>query len=314
MISDEQLWKFLEQRGTPSADISDEWIAQAKAAILSDDLPTNAASGMTGVDAARYICRLLHVLLENKERKEADIVINDVKIDPFEFATFGLLHKASLRAAFVRGIALRGGDPMEASLLYTQGMEEAKLRELVEFDTSFPPEERDWLFLTGAGRVVAEMALNEWRSKTAAISEDDKALTKMTEGHQPEVKGDTTPSEQQDQANVVITELVKGVGATANGLTEEEIAKMILRVEELAVNDSNFTVSGVHARRYVWAQLRARGCSPKDIQKVWNGLDFTIREKLGWQKEIDDDQRNKGTVTKYANYFKRDFPDAPLVG
>jgi hypothetical protein len=147
LMTDEQLWDFLGRREAPSPETSGEWVAQAKAAILSDDLPANASSGMTGVDAARYVCRLLRVLSEDVYEDEL------LSGDP----TVGHVSGDSLRAVFVRAIALRGGDPMEASLLYTKGMEEALQRELVEFDQiSFPLDLRDWIDLTGAGYVVAE--------------------------------------------------------------------------------------------------------------------------------------------------------------
>ena len=156
MISDKQLWNFFRWPCAPSPEPSDEWVAQVKAAILSDDIPT---SGMTGVDAARYICRLLRV---KREAAFEDMLASRRRAE---------LHVSgdSLRAAFVRGIALRGGDPMEASLLYAQGIEEALQRGLVEFDEiSFPLDPRDWIVLTGAGDVVAETVLNEYRSKTAS--------------------------------------------------------------------------------------------------------------------------------------------------
>lgn len=148
-MTDTQLWEFFGRRCDPSPEPNDEWNARAKAAILSDDLPSNASSEMTAVDAARYICRLLRVLQE--------VAGTDAMLSPRD-PTAGTVRDNQVRAAFVRGIALRGGDPMEASLLFTRGMEEAELRELVEFDLISPGRE-DCLLLTGTGRVVAEVVV-----------------------------------------------------------------------------------------------------------------------------------------------------------
>ncbi len=148
-MTDAQLWEFFGRRCDPSPEPNPEWNARAKAAILSDDLPANASSEMTAVDAARYICRLLRVLQE--------VAGTDAMLSPRD-PTAGTVCDNQVRAAFVRGIALRGGDPMEASLLYTRGMEEAELRELVEFELVSPGRE-DCLFLTSTGRVVAEVVV-----------------------------------------------------------------------------------------------------------------------------------------------------------
>lgn len=158
-MTDEQLWEFLGQKCDPSSEPSDDWIVQAKAAILSDDLPANASSEMTAEDAARYICRLLRVL--------KDVVGLDAMLsrDP----TAGTVCEYQLRAAFVRGIALRGRDPMGASLLFTRGMEEAELRKLVGTDEIGPGLE-DSIFLTGTGRVVADFVVAGNRSQGVQVN------------------------------------------------------------------------------------------------------------------------------------------------
>lgn len=163
-MTDAQLWEFLGRRCYPDPAPNDEWNARAKAAILSEDIPGNAPSGMAALDAARYICRLLRVLLEvagTDAMLSRDPAAGDVTGD-------------ELRAAFVRGIALRGGDPMETSLLFTLGMEEAELRELVKFDVITPGRE-DCIGLTGTGRVVADTVSNGGRPKSTevAIAADD---------------------------------------------------------------------------------------------------------------------------------------------
>ena len=146
-MTDAQLWRLFG-KPSPSAEEwirgkTTEWKQAAEETLLSADLPCDPSSGMSDDDTLRYICRLLQMLLE-----ELAILTDEEDPDASEDLEV-------LRAAFVRGMAMRGAGPMEASLWFRRGSEEAKRRGLIVSEPS-PWESRTYCSLTDTGYMVAE--------------------------------------------------------------------------------------------------------------------------------------------------------------